>query len=78
MGKHSRKENDPAQKARQFDELDEVYTRKGREKEERQQREKYQVVDSSGSGDGCAIIGAGLLAGLGTLGYFAARVKGLA
>lgn len=78
MGKHSRKENDPAQKAKTFDELDEVYTRKGMEKEERRQREAYRVTDSSGSGDGCAIIGAGLLSGLGLLGYLAARAKGLA
>lgn len=79
MGKHARGENDPAQKGREFDELNEIYTRKGEDKERARRGELGRVTDSnSGSGDGCAIIGVSLLSGLSLLGYLAARAKGLA
>ncbi|QIN94179.1 hypothetical protein PP459_gp054 [Streptomyces phage Wakanda] len=75
MGKHARDNNDPAQKAKAFDELDEVYTRKGEERE----ANRYRVVDSnSKDGEGCAIAGLALLSGLSIIGYAAARAKGIA
>jgi hypothetical protein len=74
MAKHARNPNDPAQKAAEFDERDKVYTAEGKRKE----AERYRVVDSSQSGDGCAIAGLALLSGLSIIGYAAARAKGIA
>jgi hypothetical protein len=80
MGKHKRNQNDPLQKARDFDERNEYYTYKGKKAEQQRQENMYGVKQSSssGDGDGCAIIGLALLSGLGMLGYAAARAKGLA
>lgn len=78
MGRHSRNENDPTQRAREFDELDEVYTRGGREREERRQREAYRVTGSSAGGESCMVAVLALVSGLCLLGWAIASAKGWA